>query len=156
MKILFICDGNICRSPMAAEYLRHRAVREGLSHLLVDSAGMLGIEDAAAAPLSVEVARETGLDLTRHRSRGVTLADMRTADLVVAMTLAQLEKLAGRYPSGSQRRLLLRAFEDDPTPGGGAPDLDDPVAGPIEGYRNAFAIIRTCVDHLVLYLRHAP
>ena len=156
MKVLFVCDGNICRSPMAAEYLRHRAVREGLSHLLVDSAGVLGIEGAPTAPLSVEIARKAGLDLTRHRSRGVTIADMRTADLVVAMTLTQLETLARRYPAGGQRRLLLRAFEDGPTPRGGAPELDDPVAGPIEGYREAFAIMRTCIDHLVLHLRHAP
>ena len=156
MKVLFVCDGNICRSPMAAEYLRHRAVREGLSHVLVDSAGVLGIEGAPAAPLSVEVAREAGLDLTRHRSRGVTIADMRTADLVLAMTLAQLEALARRYPAAGQRRLLLRAFEGGPAPHGGAPELDDPVTGPIEGYRDAFAIMRTCVDHLILHLRHAP
>jgi protein-tyrosine-phosphatase len=156
MKVLFVCDGNICRSPMAAEYLRHRAVREGLSHLLVDSAGLLGIEGAPAAPLSVEVVRDAGLDLTRHRSRGVAMMDMRTADLVVAMTLAQLETLARRYPEARQRRQLLRAFEDGPSPRGGAPELNDPVAGPIEGYRDAFAIIRTCVDHLVLHLRHAP
>ena len=156
MKVLFVCDGNICRSPLAAEYLRHRAVREGLSHLVVDSAGVLGIEGAPAAPLSVAIAREAGLDLTRHRSRGVTIADMRTADLVVAMTLAQLETLARRYPGAGQRQLLLRAFEDGPAPRGGAPELDDPVAGPIEGYRDAFAIMRTCVDHLVLHLRHVP
>ena len=154
MKVLFLCDGNICRSPMAAEYLRHRAVREGLSHLVVDSAGLLGIEGSPASPFSVEVAKDAGLDLTRHRSRGVAITDARTADLVIAMTLAQLETLARVFPSEGQRRLLLRAFEDGPTPRGGAPELDDPVAGPIEGYQDAFAIIRKCVDHLVLYLRH--
>jgi protein-tyrosine-phosphatase len=147
MKVLFVCDGNICRSPLAAEYLRYRAVREGLSHVVVDSAGILGIEGAPAAPLSVEVAKEAGLDLTRHRSRGLTIADARTSDLVLAMTLTQLETLA--------RRLLLRAFENSPDPRGGAPELDDPVAGPIEGYKEAFAIIRKCIDHLVLHLRHA-
>lgn len=156
MKVLFVCDGNICRSPLAAEYLRHRAVREGLSHMLVDSAGMLGIEDAKAAPHSVEVGREAGLDLTGHRSRGVTIADMRTADLVLTMTLLQIETLARRFPEASMRRLLLRAFEGGPTPREGAPDLEDPVAGPIEGYRKAFAVIRTCIDHLVLHLKHAP
>ena len=154
MKVLFVCDGNICRSPMAAEYLRHRAVREGLSHLVVDSAGLLGIEGSPASPLGVEVTKDAGLDLTRHRSRGVTITDARTADLVVAMTLTHLETLARRFPAAGQRRLLLRAFEEGPTPRGGAPELDDPVAGPIEGYRDAFAIIRKCVDHLVLHLRH--
>jgi protein-tyrosine-phosphatase len=156
MKVLFVCDGNICRSPLAAEYLRHRAVREGLSHVIVDSAGVLGIEGVKAAPFSVEVGRDAGLDLTRHRSRGVTLADMRTADLVLAMTLTQLDKLAQRFPESGQQRLLLRAFEAGPTPRLGAPELDDPVAGPIEGYRKAFAVIKTCIDHLILHLRHTP
>lgn len=155
MKVLFVCDGNICRSPLAAEYLRHRAVREGMSHLVVESAGLLGIVGAPAAPFSVEVGREAGLDLTRHRSRGVAVADMRTSDLVVAMTLRQLETLAHRFPQGEGRRLLLRAFEHRPEPQGGAPELDDPVAGPIEGYRAAFSVIRASVDHMLLHLKHA-
>jgi hypothetical protein len=70
------------------------------------------------------------------------------------MTLTQLETLERRYPAPGQRRVLLRAFEDGPTPRGGASELDDPVAGPIEGYSEAFAIIRKCVDHLILHLRH--
>jgi protein-tyrosine-phosphatase len=154
MKVLFVCDGNICRSPMAAEYLRHRAVRDGLSHLVVDSAGLLGITGAPAAPLSVEVAREAGLDLTGHRSRGVKEADMRTADLVLVMTLAHLDALERRFPGGAQARLLIRAFELGPAPRSGPPELADPVLGPIEKAREAFGIIRTCVDHLVLHLRH--
>jgi protein-tyrosine-phosphatase len=155
MRVLFVCDGNICRSPLAAEYLRQRTVRSGLSHVVVDSAGILGIEGGKAAAHSIAVAREAGLDLTHHRSRGVTVADLRTSDIVIAMTLTQLETLGRRFGPGRGERLLLRAFEDGPTPRGGAPELDDPVTGPIEGFREAFAIIRTCVDHLVLYLRHA-
>jgi hypothetical protein len=46
MKVLFVCDGNICRSPLAAAYLRHRAASEGLGNIVVDSAGLLGIEGA--------------------------------------------------------------------------------------------------------------
>jgi len=156
MKVLVVCDGNICRSPLAAEYLRVRAVHSGLSHVVVDSAGLLGIEGAPAAPFSIEVGKEAGLDLTRHRSRGITITDMRTSDLVLAMTLTQLETLERRYPAAAQRRLLLRAFEGSPDPRGGAPELADPVSGPIEGYREAFAVIRTCIDHLVLHLRNAP
>jgi protein-tyrosine phosphatase len=57
VKVLVVCSGNICRSPMAAEYLRHRAAHDGLSHLVVDSAGTLGIHGApvprtCAAPTS--------------------------------------------------------------------------------------------------------
>jgi len=155
MRVLFVCDGNICRSPLAAEYLRDRARRNGLNYLLVDSAGLLGIEGAPAAPFSVVVAADAGLDLTRHRSRGVAPAGVQNADLLLAMTSTQLDTLARRFP-GNGPRLLLRAFEHSGTPRGDAPGLDDPVNGPIEGYREAFAIMRTCVDHLVSALRHAP
>jgi protein-tyrosine-phosphatase len=154
--VLFVCDGNICRSPLAAAYLRHRAAERGLGHVVVESAGLLGIKGAPAAPFSIEVGREAGLDLTGHRSRGVTSTDIRTADLVVAMTLRQLETLDARYPRGPGRRMLLRAFERGPEPVGGAPELDDPVAGPLEEYRDAFAIIRSAVDHMVLHLKHHP
>lgn len=154
MRVLFVCDGNICRSPLAEAYLRHRATERGLGHVVVESAGLLGIKGAPAAPLSIEVGREAGLDLTRHRSRGVTATDMRTADLVIAMTLRQLETLEARYPRAPGRRLLLRAFERGPEPDAEAPELDDPVAGPVEDYRNAFAIIRGAVDHMILHLKH--
>ena len=152
MRVLFVCDGNICRSPMAAAYFRQRVASEGLSHVLVDSAGMLGIEGAPAAPLTVEVARDAGLDLTRHRSRGFTREDAHTADLVLTMTRLQMDALSRRFPERRQRRLMLRAFEAGPTPQAPAQDLIDPISGPIEGYREAFAIIRTCADNLILQL----
>ena len=155
MKVLFVCDGNICRSPLAAAYLRHRAASAGLTHVVVDSAGLLGIEGAPAAPFSIEVAKDAGLDLTRHKSRGVKPEDAHIADLVLGMTRAHLDALARKLPAARQRRLMLRAFEDGPTPHAPAKELIDPVSGPIEGYRETFAVIRTCVDHLILHLGHA-
>jgi protein-tyrosine-phosphatase len=153
--VLLVCDGNICRSPMASAYLKARAAHAGLAHVVIDSAGLLGIEGAPAAAHAIEVGRKEGFDLTRHRSRGITPADVRAADLVLVMTLAHLEELAQRFPDKTQKRLLLRAFEAGPEPKGGAPELSDPVSGPYEGFRDAFSVIRTCVDHLVLWLRHA-
>jgi len=152
--VLFVCDGNICRSPMAAEYLRHRAAHDGLSHLVVDSAGLLGIEGAPAAAHAVTVLKEAGLDLSRHRSRGLTSSDLQIADFVIVMTLRHLEQLAVRSSIGAERRFLVRAFEQGKLSARGAPDLDDPVTGPLEGFRKAFGVIRTSVDHLILHLKH--
>ena len=139
---------------MAAEYLRHRAARDGLSHLVVDSAGLLGIEGVPAAPHAVTVLKEAGVDLSRHRSRGCTPSDLRIADFVIVMTLRHLEQLAARSPLGTERRFLIRAFEQGQLSGRGAPDLEDPVSGPLEGFRAAFDVIRASVDHLVLHLKH--
>lgn len=154
MKVLFVCSGNICRSPMAAEYLRHRAARSGLAHLVVDSAGTLGIVGAPASPEAVRALREVGLDLTGHRSKGISRPDLESSDLLVAMTRDHLEYLAEHFPRGVDRRLLLRAFEHGADPDRLALDLPDPIGAAVEVYREQFGVIRTCVDHLVLHLRH--
>lgn len=156
MRVLLVCSGNICRSPMAAEYLRHRAAAERLSHLVVASAGTLGIEGAPAAPHAVRVLADEGFDLRRHRSRGLTLEDARTTDLVVGMERAHLEGVRRRLPGLHAELVLLRAYERSPHPETSAPDLPDPVGMPLAAFRACFATIRTSVDHLVLSLKHAP
>jgi len=155
MKVLVLCSGNVCRSPMAAAYLRHRAGDSGLAHLVVDSAGTLGIEGAPATSEVVRVLAERGVALGEHRSRGVRPVDLRTADYVLVMELAHLAYLeSGRQrPTGEVH--LLREFENGPHPSPGAPDLPDPIGRPIEDYRASFEIISRCVDHFMIHLRAA-
>jgi protein-tyrosine phosphatase len=139
---------------MAAEYFRHRAARSRLSHVVVDSGGVLGIEGSPASDGAIAVLKEDGLDLSNHRSKGLDRADLRTSDVVVAMSLDHLDALERLQPNGSQERYLIRAFEDGPVPLSGAPELEDPLGTDLETYRVRYRCIKTCMDHLVLYLRH--
>ena len=152
MRILVVCSGNICRSPMVVEYLRHRAAESNLDHLLVDSAGTLGIEDQPAAPEAIETLRDIGLDLSAHRSKGIAETAVLSSDAVIGMSRLHLESLAARFPRGPADRWLLRAFQSGPRPDSRARDLRDPIGKPVEAYRECFHIIRPCVDHLVQYL----
>ena len=155
MRLMFLCSGNICRSPMAAEYCRQAAGETGLADLIVDSAGTLRIEGAPASPEAIQVMAELGVDLTRHRSKGLRAQDLRRTDLVLAMHHDHLDYLARRHPEGKDRRLLLRAFENSPRPDPYPRDLEDPIGQSVAFYREQAELIRRCVDHLVLHLRQS-
>ncbi len=154
MKVLVICSGNICRSPMVAAYLRQRLNRSGMSHVVVASAGTLGIKDSPASDAAIQAMAEIDIDLAEHRSRALSSADLRSSEWVIAMDGGHLETLAARYPEGRDTRVLLRAFEAGPQPAPNARDLDDPVGAPVSVFRKQRDLIRVCVDHLVLHLKH--
>lgn len=139
---------------MAAEYARHRLSREGIAHVVVDSAGLLGIVGERASPDAVLVLREHGLDLGAHRSKGLDASAVAAADRILVMTASHREAIAGRYAGSLARTRLLRAYETGPDPVPNPPDLDDPIGLPIAVYRDGFEIIRASVDHLVLALKY--
>ncbi len=152
MNVLFVCSGNICRSPAAAACFRQRIAELGLPGLSADSAGTLGIEGQPICPDAARVLAELGVESAAHRSKSVRTADVLGADWIVAMERSHLAWLAQHRPGGAARRALLRAFEHgsslDPDP----PDLEDPYGQPIEVYRLQVPLIARCVDNLLAHL----
>ena len=125
-----------------------------MSYIVVASAGTLGIEGSPASDEAIRALTEIDIDLKAHRSRALSAADLRSSELVIAMDGGHLVTLAARYPEGRDTRLLLRAFEAGLRPAPDALDLDDPIGAPLSVFRKQLAVIRVCVDHLVLYLKH--
>ncbi|WP_417749403.1 low molecular weight protein-tyrosine-phosphatase [Rosistilla oblonga] len=129
--ILFVCMGNICRSPAAEGVLRRLVEAERLDdQITIDSAGTIGFHTGKAADRRMRAAaQQRGLELT-SRARQVTAADLQAFDLVVAMDADNARDLNALADGGSANIVLLSSFLDDDWPS----DVPDPYYGGDEGF----------------------
>lgn len=132
MKILLVCTGNTCRSPLAEVLLRRALAEEGMPEVEVASAGTGAFVGEPASEGSYLVALENGLDLAAHRARVVTREMLAQADLVLAMSRGHLRKL--ELLNAKDRSHLLGEYAR----ADGELEVADPVGGPIEGYRATY------------------
>jgi protein-tyrosine-phosphatase len=132
MRILLVCTGNTCRSPMAEVLLRRALAEAGVEGVEVASAGTGAFGGEPASEGSYLVALENGLDLAGHRARAVTRELLADTDLALAMGRGHLRKL--ELLGGAGRSHLLAEYAGAE----GDPEVSDPVGGPIEGYRATF------------------
>jgi protein-tyrosine phosphatase len=138
--VLFLCYGNICRSPYAAAAAR----RQLPSGIRVGSAGFFG-PDRPAPSEAREVAAERGADLSPHRSRQLTANMAWSADLIVVMEARQRRKMIEKYPTIADRVILLGDLDPQPI---NRRDVLDPFGQPVATFRSCFDRIERCVDVL--------
>ena len=138
--VLFICSGNICRSPMAAGLLRALASEAGVAdRLRIDSAGTHGFHRGEMPdPRAQRVMATHGIDIARQRARPVAPRDFDRFDHVLAMTREQVGQLHAMCPPERRSRIALLL---DHAPQQLARDVPDPYYGPPEGFERAFALI---------------
>jgi len=150
--ILFVCLGNICRSPMAEGLLRARAGAGGLD-LVVDSAGTgdwnLG---KAPDPRAQAVARRHGVDISMLRARQVAAADFQRFTDIFALDAANLQDLRVLRPADATARLSLLL---DHVPGRFGQAIADPYYGDEAGFDLAWAEISGAVDAILGALTRA-
>lgn len=132
-KILFVCTGNTCRSPLAEGLLRNMASQKGWD-LEAQSAGLAAFNGVPAAPEAVEAGREKGLDLSGHQSQPLSKALVMESDLIVTMTGKHKEIILKKMPQLDGKVVQLSELAgDDPV------DVEDPVGQGIEVYRTVLA-----------------
>lgn len=151
-RVLFVCLGNICRSPLAQGVMGYHLKRAGLEHRVsVDSAGTAGYHvgespDARAS----EAAARRGIDITDQRARQVQNGDFESFDYICAMDLDNLSALNARCPEAQSTKLgLLMDF----APGPAGQEVPDPYYGGGDGFEHALDLIESAVEGLVQEIR---
>lgn len=147
-RVLFVCTGNICRSPLAEVLLRREIESRGLDDLEVMSAGTGAWDGAPASEGAYLVALEHGLDLSSHRARLLAREQVQQADLV--LTMARHHRARVQELGGDDRTFVLGEFAGRTGP---EAEVSDPFGGDLDLYRDTFAeleiLVRNAADRLV-------
>jgi len=146
--ILFICTGNVCRSPMAEALFRHAV--EGRGKFRVLSAGLGALDGQPPTPHSVRAMRELGIDISGQRSRMLTAELVRQADYIFGMTHSHVETIGLLYPQMAEKAFLLREFDETLDPF--EKDISDPIGSSYQVYVNCRDQIEQGIASLIIFM----
>jgi len=146
--ILFVCTGNICRSPMAEYMLRRRLGKD--SGWRVSSAGIIAGAGMTASEVAVAAMQEVGIDLRPHRSRPLDQELVDGSELVMVMTASHRDQLRSLFPKDLDKVYLLASFAKD----GEKDDIEDPIGLNTAAYRAVRARIEQALPGLMEFMKH--
>ncbi|MBV7496228.1 low molecular weight phosphotyrosine protein phosphatase [Pseudomonas sp. PDM24] len=151
MRVLFVCLGNICRSPTAEGVLRHKLREAGLADQVEVASAGTGDWHVGKAPdkRSQAAAKLRGYDLSAQRAQQVTRADFATYDLILAMDNSNLRHLKALQPAKSKAELdlFLRRFQSE------IDEVPDPYHDSDQGFEQVLDLIERASDLLVIELK---
>jgi len=135
-RILVVCIGNICRSPIAEVLLSKRLLER--PEMTVHSAGLAALVDESAHPVAQELMRTRDIDISHHRARQLSSDLIFSSDLILTMTLQQQKQVESTYPAASGRVYRLGQW--------GGYDVPDPFQRPRLVFEQALALIDQGID----------
>ena len=153
ISILFVCLGNICRSPMAEGVFVSLVETRGVSaQFHIDSAGTSAYHAGEKPDKRMRLtAKDNGLSLEHQRSRQVELSDYDDFDYIIAMDRSNLANLEYQKPPQCKAKLvLMRSFDPHPEDG----NVPDPYFGGDEGFRNVYEILVRSATNLLDQLQN--
>ena len=152
VSVLFVCMGNICRSPTAEGVFRHKVNAAGLGNdIRIDSAGTIAYHIGHPPDeRATKAALKRGIDLSTQRARKVTSADFETFDFVIAMDSDNRYELEVICPPGYEDRLhMFMKFARNCS----STDVPDPYYGGGRGFETVLDMVDDAAEGLLQYLQ---
>jgi protein-tyrosine phosphatase len=146
--VLFVCTGNICRSPTAEGVTRKLVAERGHeARIEIDSAGTHGYHEGEPPDArSIEAAARRGVDLSRQRARRLRKDDFAAFELILAMDRGHARILNRQAPRGAEARIAMFL---DYAPHLGASDVPDPYYGGAGGFELVLDMVEAAADGLI-------
>ena len=143
--IVFVCFGNIMRSPMAEALFHDATGPTRLTGLQISSAGLHAIPGKAAHPWALAAAEELGVSLANHRAKLITTDVVKSADAIFTMDFQNKAEMITRFPTAKHKIVMLSSYAEGPER---YREIFDPYFGDLDATRRCFKVIRTCVLNL--------
>lgn len=147
-KILMVCTGNICRSPMAAGLLNHYLPRNLKAQVEVTSAGTYALHGHQVEKHAMYAMDQIGIDIAKHRARQITKDIVRASDLIVTMEAAHSKIVKSLLSWRQKKPRMISEFK----PQSPVHDIKDPYGGPLGDYEACIRTLKPCIEGLILWL----
>lgn len=151
--VVFVCHGNIMRSPVSEAMLRNNLEKRGITNLKVVSAGMHAIDGRSADPRAQSVAPEFGVSVSGHRAQLLTQGLIDTCDLIIVMDIQNAAEFLMRFPKSSSKLFMLRQFSERNR--GIGRDIPDPYPEDENYMRECCGMLQECIEGLTVELAKA-
>lgn len=146
-KIVYICTGNVCRSPMAEHYMQQRIISlKKEENYLIDSCGIYANTGESATSNAIMAIKEYGVNMENHRAKSIYDVNILEYDLVITLTSSHKENLLALFPSIKGKVFTLKEYAD---PDIKYKDIDDPWGYGLTVYKSCAKEIVEYVDKLI-------
>lgn len=146
---LFVCFGNIMRSPMAEALFRRSVETAGLANIQAGSAGLHATPGTPPDRRALLVSSEMGIPLTNQRAQLLTPDLVARADAIFAMDFQNKAELLAGYPDHREKILLLSVYADGPQR---FREIADPYEGDLNATRRCYSTLQTCIRNFTIEL----
>ncbi len=149
-RILFVCTGNLCRSPMAEYLLQSILEKHGVDDILIESSGTIATEGNHASYRSVkQLWNAEKIDMRPHRARRLTKAHIKEADMIIGMEQYHIDTILSMAPNAKDKTELIGEYMDNED----EMELPDPYGGPEEYFVEVYKLLVKALNNLASKLQ---